>query len=259
MVQYFTVPLPFLQDSGHSCGFRWIPEEWDRNPPESTGIHRNPQEWDRNPQEWDRNPQEWDWNRSDAFIFGPAPVFVYTQERTTPRPPPSTELLDLDPNSPRARGLCRKYNIKVVSDDSIGDRTGVVAEVVQAIGKVWERAMDPEASSDPSIRNLQAAFDKLLTRGDEFTKMDRMDLVRHSEIHQEVLRSLPDSIATTSHYRYVLATLRREKDRLREQIDSDRDLVAAMDATLEGLRPFIPDEIPDKGKGRDKRDGPGFK
>ncbi|EDR04855.1 uncharacterized protein LACBIDRAFT_330018 [Laccaria bicolor S238N-H82] len=196
---------------------------------------------------------------SDAFVFGPAPVFVYTQERTTPRPPPSTELLDLDPNSPRARGLCRKYNIKVVSDDSIGDRTGMVAEVVQAIGKVWERAMDPEASSDPSIRNLQAAFDKLLTRGDEFTEMDRMDLVRHSEIHQEALRSLPDSIATTSHYRYVLATLRREKDRLREQIDSDRDLVAAMDATLEGLRPFIPDEIPDKGKGRDKRDGPGFK
>ncbi|EDR04232.1 uncharacterized protein LACBIDRAFT_304737 [Laccaria bicolor S238N-H82] len=165
----------------------------------------------------------------DAFVFGLAPVFVYTQERTTPRPPPSTELLDLDPNSPRARGLCRKYNIKVVSDDSIGDRTGVVAEVVQAIGKVWERAMDPEASSDPSIRNLQAAFDKLLTRGDEFTEMDRMDLVRHSEIHQEALRSLPDSIATTSHYRYVLATLRREKDRLREQIDSDRDLVAAMD------------------------------
>ncbi|EDR05278.1 uncharacterized protein LACBIDRAFT_303629 [Laccaria bicolor S238N-H82] len=195
----------------------------------------------------------------DAFVFGPAPVFIYTQERTTPRPPPSTELLDLDPNSPRARGLCRKYNIKVVSDDSIGDRTGVVAEVVQAIGKVWERAMDPKASSDPSIRNLQATFDKLLTRGDEFTEMDRMDLVRHSEIHQEALRSLPDSIATTSHYRYVLATLRREKDRLREQIDSDRDLVAAMDATLEGLRPFIPDEIPDKGKGRDKRDGPGFK
>ncbi|EDQ98152.1 uncharacterized protein LACBIDRAFT_336224 [Laccaria bicolor S238N-H82] len=195
----------------------------------------------------------------DAFVFGLAPVFVYTQERTTPRPPPSTELLDLDPNSPRARGLCRKYNIKVVSDDSIGDRTGVVAEVVQAIGKVWERAMDPEASSDPSIRNLQAAFDKLLTRGDEFTEMDHMDLVRHSEIHQEALRSLPDSIVTTSHYRYVLATLRREKDRLREQIDSDRDLVAAMDATLEGLRPFIPDKIPDKGKGRDKRDGPGFK
>ncbi|EDR03367.1 uncharacterized protein LACBIDRAFT_331740 [Laccaria bicolor S238N-H82] len=113
----------------------------------------------------------------DAFVFGLAPVFVYTQERTTPRPPPLTELLDLDPNSPRARGLCRKYNIKVVSDDSIGDRTGVVAEVVQAIGKVWERAMDPEASSNPSIRNLQAAFDKLLTRGDEFTEMDHMDLI----------------------------------------------------------------------------------
>ncbi|EDR00350.1 uncharacterized protein LACBIDRAFT_334156 [Laccaria bicolor S238N-H82] len=65
----------------------------------------------------------------------PAPVFVYTQERTTPHPPPSTELLDLDPNSPRARGLCHKYNIKVVSDDSIGDRTGMVAKVVQAILK----------------------------------------------------------------------------------------------------------------------------
>ncbi|EDQ98407.1 uncharacterized protein LACBIDRAFT_335986 [Laccaria bicolor S238N-H82] len=165
-------------------------------------------------------------------------MYPYNINNTSSHPPYSkphraTARGDLDPNSPHARGLCRKYNIKVVSDDSIGDRTGVVAEVVQAIGKVWERAMDPEASSDPLIRNLQAAFDKLLMRGDEFTEMDRMDL--------------------------VLATLRREKDRLREQIDSDRDLVAAMDATLEGLRPFIPDEIPDKGKGRDKRDGPGFK
>ncbi|EDR01848.1 uncharacterized protein LACBIDRAFT_332889 [Laccaria bicolor S238N-H82] len=67
----------------------------------------------------------------DAFVFGPAPVFVYTQERITPHPPPSTELLDLDPNSPHARGLCHKYNIKVLSDDSIGDCTGVVAKVVQ--------------------------------------------------------------------------------------------------------------------------------
>ena len=34
MDQYFSMPLPFLQ-------------EW----PNSAGIHRNPQEWDWNPQE----------------------------------------------------------------------------------------------------------------------------------------------------------------------------------------------------------------
>jgi len=39
--QYFTVPPPFLQES---TGMG----------PESTGIHRNPQEWDWNPQEWDQ-------------------------------------------------------------------------------------------------------------------------------------------------------------------------------------------------------------
>ena len=39
--QYFLMPLTFLQE----CE-------------DSTGIHRNPPEWDRNPLEWDRNPPE---------------------------------------------------------------------------------------------------------------------------------------------------------------------------------------------------------
>lgn len=76
--------------------------------------------------------------------------------------------------------------------------------------------------------------------------MNYMDLT-YGDIHWEALKTLPDKITTTSHYRYVLASFRREKDRLREQIQSDRDLVAAMDATLDALKPFI-----DKGKGRDR-------
>ena len=179
-----------------------------------------------------------------AIVFAPGPFIAYTQDRSTPRPPPSTELIDLDPNSPRARGLCQKYNIAVRSDEACVDRS--VANVAQAFAKVWERAMDPDASTDPTIRNLQAALDTMLTRGEEFTEMDRMDLT-YGDIHREALKTLPDKITTTSHYRYVLASFRREKDRLREQIQSDRDLVAAMDATLDALKPFI-----DKGKGRDR-------
>ena len=179
-----------------------------------------------------------------AIVFSPGPFIAYTQDRSTPRPPPSTELVDLDPNSPRARGLCQKYNIAVRSDEACVDRS--VANMAQAFAKVWERAMDPDASTDPTIRNLQAALDTMLMRGEEFTEMDRMDLT-YGDIHREALKTLPDKITTTSHYRYVLASFRREKDRLREQIQSDRDLVAAMDATLDALKPFI-----DKGKGRDR-------
>ena len=69
----------------------------------------------------------------------------------------------------------------------------------------------------------------------------------YGDIHREALKTLPDKITTTSHHRYVLASFRREKDRLHEQIQSDWDLVAAMDATLDALKPFI-----DKGKGRDR-------
>ena len=69
----------------------------------------------------------------------------------------------------------------------------------------------------------------------------------YGDIHREALKTLPDKITTTSHYRYVLASFRREKDRLHEQIQSDRGLVTAMDAALDALKPFI-----DKGKGRDR-------
>ena len=48
IVQYFTVPLPFLQ--------------------ESSGILRNPQEWDRNPQEWDWNGTGIEWNKTRKSI-----------------------------------------------------------------------------------------------------------------------------------------------------------------------------------------------
>jgi hypothetical protein len=39
-----------------------------------------------------------------------------------------------------------------------------------------------------------------------------------------------------------------DKERLHEQIETDRDMVAAMDSTLEALRLFVVD----KGKGRDR-------
>ena len=31
-----------------------------------------------------------------AIVFAPGPFIAYTQDRSTPRPPPSTELVDLD-------------------------------------------------------------------------------------------------------------------------------------------------------------------
>ena len=40
-VQYFSMPLTFLQECEDSTGIRW----------NGTGIHRNPQEWDWIPQE----------------------------------------------------------------------------------------------------------------------------------------------------------------------------------------------------------------
>ena len=60
-----SVAASTLQCPSHSC----------RNPQESTGILRNPQEWHQNPQESSgmapesagilRNPQEWDRNRTE--------------------------------------------------------------------------------------------------------------------------------------------------------------------------------------------------
>jgi hypothetical protein len=111
-----------------------------------------------------------------------------------------------------------------------------IGNLTKAFMKVWERALDPDASPDPVIRNLQDALDKIDTAPDNLTG-DSMDL-DYGHIHQETLKCLPDKITTISHYRYVLATLRREKERLCQQIETDHDMVAAMDATLDTLRPL---------------------
>jgi hypothetical protein len=178
-----------------------------------------------------------------ALAFLPAPILIHTQDRSTPRPPRSTELLDLDPNSPRARGLLRKQNLVVRWEDA--DTDPRIGNVAKAFTKVWERAYDPDASPDPVVRSLQDAIDKMYTEPDDLTEDMDSD---YGHIHRETLKCLPEKITTTSHYRYVLATLRRDKERLHEQIETDRDMVAAMDSTLEALRPFVVD----KGKGRDR-------
>jgi hypothetical protein len=178
-----------------------------------------------------------------ALAFLPAPILIHTQDRSTPRPPRSTELLDLDPNSPRARGLLRKQNLVVRWEDA--DTDPRIGNVAKAFTKVWERAYDPDASPDPVVRTLQDAIDKMYTEPDNLTEDMDSD---YGHIHRETLKCLPEKITTTSHYRYVLATLRRDKERLHEQIETDRDMVAAMDSTLEALRPFVVD----KGKGRDR-------
>jgi hypothetical protein len=178
-----------------------------------------------------------------ALAFLPAPILIHTQDRSTPRPPRSTELLDLDPNSPRARGLLRKQNLVVRWEDA--DTDPRIGDVAKAFTKVWERAYDPDASPDPVVRTLQDAIDKMYTEPDNLTEDMDSD---YGHIHRETLKCLPEKITTTSHYRYVLATLRRDKERLHEQIETDRDMVAAMDSTLEALRPFVVD----KGKGRDR-------
>ena len=39
--------------------------QFRRIPQESTGIHRNPVEWNQNPVEWNQNPVEWNWNPAE--------------------------------------------------------------------------------------------------------------------------------------------------------------------------------------------------
>jgi hypothetical protein len=130
-----------------------------------------------------------------------------------------------------------------------------IGNLTKAFLKVFERAMDPDSSPDPVVRNLQDSIDKLHAQPDEPDKPD--DLADHSMdleyggIYRESLKCLPDKITTTSHYRYVLLTLRRDKQRLHAQIETDRDMVAAMDATLDTLRDAIRPLV-DKGKGRDR-------
>lgn len=177
-----------------------------------------------------------------ATAFVPAPIFIHTVPRSTPRGPRPTELVDLDPNSARARGLLRKFNVRARWDDADVDRS--VGDMVEAFTKLWERIADPDPSPDPVVRNLQATMDKQF--GEELTGDDAMDSL-YGTIHQEALKSLPENITTTSHYRYILTRMRRDKERLLEQIQTDQDILAAMDATLLALKPFV-----DKGKGRDR-------
>ncbi|KIJ92378.1 hypothetical protein K443DRAFT_13659 [Laccaria amethystina LaAM-08-1] len=118
--------------------------------------------------------------------------------------------------------------------------------IAKAFTKVWERAYDLDASPDLVVRTLQDAIDKMYTEPDDLTEGSVDSDYGH--IHQETLKCLPEKITTTSHYRYVLAMLRRDKERLHEQIETDRDMIAAMDTTLEALRSFVVD----KGKGTDQ-------
>ena len=122
-----------------------------------------------------------------------------------------------------------------------------IGNLAKAFTKVWERAFDPDPSPNPVVRNLQDAINKMDIEPDDLTE-DNMDMDLDGHIHQETLKCLPDQITTTSHYRYVLATLKRDKERLCEQIETDCDIVAAMDTTLDALKPFVVD----KGKGRDQ-------
>jgi len=184
----------------------------------------------------------------DAVVaFVPALILVQMLDQSTPCPPCPTELLDLDPNSPRARGLHCHRNLAVRWED--GQLDPKIGNLANALAKIWERAFDPNPSPNPVVRNFQDAIDKADILPEHLTKdlpEDSMDS-DYGDIHREALKCLPDKIST-SHYRYVLATLRREKERLLEQIETDCGMVAAMDATLDALRPFAVD----KGKGRDQ-------
>ena len=122
-----------------------------------------------------------------------------------------------------------------------------LGNLAKAFARVWERAFDPDPSPDPVVRHLQHAIDEMDTEPYDLTE-DNMEMYLDGHIHWETLKCLPDQITTTSHYRYILATLRKDKERLREQIETDHDLVTAMDATLDALRPLVVD----KGKGRDQ-------
>jgi len=148
---------------------------------------------------------------------------------------------------PKTLGLVQSYNLAVQWED--GQLDPKIGNLANALVKIWERAFDPDPSPDPVVRNFQDAIDKADIPPDDLTEdlpEDSMDL-DYGNIHWGALKCLPDKISTMSHYRYVLATLRREKERLLEQIEIDHGMVAAMDATLDALRPFAVD----KGKGRD--------
>jgi hypothetical protein len=118
--------------------------------------------------------------------------------------------------------------------------------MAKALAAIWERAYDPDPSPDPVVRNFQDLIDKLDAENEKEVTDISMESV-HGDIHRETLKCLPAKISTTSHYRYVLATMRNDQARLRDQIETDRDMVAAMDSTLDALRSLVVD----KGKERD--------
>ena len=67
------------------------------------------------------------------------------------------------------------------------------------------------------------------------------------------LQNPPDSTGMTRFLQELgghckdLTRMRRDKEQLLEQIQTDQDILAAMDTTLLALKPFI-----DKGKGQDQ-------
>ena len=85
-------------------------------------------------------------------------------------------MVDLDPNSPHARGLLQKFSVRARWDDANVDRS--VADMVEAFIKLWERIADQDRSPNPIVRNLQAIIDKQF--GEELTGDDAMDSRRHS-------------------------------------------------------------------------------
>ncbi|EDR04405.1 uncharacterized protein LACBIDRAFT_330679 [Laccaria bicolor S238N-H82] len=109
-----------------------------------------------------------------AMAYAPYPIFIHTHRRLGPRPPRSTKLVELDSNS-----------------------------------RLWERVTDPDPSPDPVLQDMQAKLDQHDSQ--ELTHDDAMDSLS-GRIHQEAVRSLPENITTTSHYRYILTRMRRDKE-----------------------------------------------
>jgi len=98
-------------------------------------------------------------------------------DQSTPCPLHPTELLDLDPNSPQARGLHRHCNLAVWWEN--GQLDPKIGNLANTLAKIWERAFDPDPSPDPMVRNFQDAIDKADILPEHLTEdvpEDSMDL-----------------------------------------------------------------------------------
>ena len=92
-----------------------------------------------------------------AAVFGPALIFIHTIHQSTPQSPLPTQLVDLDPNSPHAKGLLQNFNVHTWWDNADVDRS--VGDLAEDLTKLWERIADTDPSPDPVVRNLQATMD----------------------------------------------------------------------------------------------------